>query len=69
MWDRHRSTNNRYSGDNRLIALESSYRQRGLAPQNWGGPAVTLDMYWLITVKPNRRRVIPWEVLQNAKKR
>src|SRR5271157_5936942 len=41
MWDCHRSTNNRYSGDNRLIALESSYRQRGLAPRcrlilSWG---------------------------------
>ena len=52
MWNCHRSTDNRYSGDNRLIGLESSYRQPGLAPQIWGVPAVTLEMYWLITVKP-----------------
>ena len=41
MWNCHRSTDNRYSGDNRLIALESSYRQRCLAPRcrltlSWG---------------------------------
>ena|SRR3989338_3883329 len=41
MWNCHRSTNNRYSGDNRLIGLESSYRQPGLAPRcrliaSWG---------------------------------
>ena len=69
MWNHHRSTDNRYSGDNRLIGLESSHRQPSLAPQNWGVPTVTSEMYWLITVKPKRRRVIPWEVLQNAKKR
>lgn len=35
----------------------------------WGVPAVMRGMYWLITVEPKRRRVIPWEVLQNTKKR
>ena len=41
MWNCHRSTDNRYSGDNRLIGLESSHRQPGLAPRcrlilSWG---------------------------------
>ncbi len=27
----------------------------------WGGPAVTSDKHWLITVEP-KRKVIPWEV-------
>jgi hypothetical protein len=44
MWNCHRSTDNRYSGDNRLIGLESSHRQPGLAPQNWGGPEVISDI-------------------------
>ena len=41
MWNCHRSTDNRYSGDNRLIGLESSHRQSSLAPRcrlilSWG---------------------------------
>ena len=41
MWNCHRSTDNRYSGDNRLIGFESSHRQSGLAPRcrlilSWG---------------------------------
>ena len=28
----------------------------------WGVPAVTSEKHWLITVKPKRNRVIPWEV-------
>ncbi len=40
-WKRRRSTDKRYSGDNRLIAAESSHRRRGLAPRcrlfaSWG---------------------------------
>lgn len=37
MWNCHRSTDNRYSGDNRLIGLESSHRQPGLAPLTYMG--------------------------------
>ena len=41
VWKRHRSTDKRYSGDNRLIASKSSHRRRGLAPRcrlitSWG---------------------------------
>ncbi len=41
MWNRHRLTDKRYSGDNRLIASKSSYRRCGLAPRcrliaSWG---------------------------------
>src|SRR4029078_8854862 len=41
MWNRRRSTDKRYSGDNRLIATKSSYRRGGLAPRcrliaSWG---------------------------------
>ena len=68
MWNCHRSTDNRYSGDNRLIGLESSHRQPGLAPQIWGGTGVILCMHWLITVEPSHMKVcmvIPWEVLKS----
>src|SRR5213075_1625416 len=41
MWNCHRSTDKRYSGDNRLIGSKSSYRRPGLAPRcrlitSWG---------------------------------
>jgi len=41
MWNRHRSSDKRYAGDNRLIASKSSYRRCGLAPRcrliaSWG---------------------------------
>lgn len=41
MWKRHRSTDKRYSGDNRLISSKSSHRRGGLAPRcrlitSWG---------------------------------
>ena len=41
MWKGHRSTDKRYSGDNRLISSKSSYRRGGLAPRcrlitSWG---------------------------------
>src|SRR5208283_4966244 len=32
MWKGHRSTDKRYSGDNRLISPKSSHRRGGLAP-------------------------------------
>ena len=40
-WKGHRSTDKRYSGDNRLIPPKSSYRRRSLAPRcrlitSWG---------------------------------
>ncbi len=40
-WKGHRSTDKRYSGDNRLIPPKSSYRRRCLAPRcrlitSWG---------------------------------
>src|SRR5437588_12290387 len=42
MWKRHRSTDKRYPGDNRLIFPKSPYRREGLAPRcrliaSWGG--------------------------------
>ena len=41
VWKRHRSTDKRYSGDNRLIGSKSSHRRPGLAPRcrlitSWG---------------------------------
>ena len=41
VWKRHRSTDKRYSGDNRLISSKSSHRRGGLAPRcrlitSWG---------------------------------
>src|SRR3954469_9458456 len=41
VWKGHRSTDKRYSGDNRLIPPKSSYRRRCLAPRcrlisSWG---------------------------------
>src|SRR3712207_1679400 len=41
MWKRHRSTDKRYPGDNRLIFPKSPYRRDGLAPRcrlvaSWG---------------------------------
>ena len=41
MWKGHRSTDKRYSGDNRLISPKSSHRRGGLAPRcrlitSWG---------------------------------
>jgi hypothetical protein len=41
MWKGHRSSDKRYSGDNRLITPKSPYRRRGLAPRcrliaSWG---------------------------------
>jgi len=68
MWNCHRSTDNRYSGDNRLIGLESSHRQSSLAPRHTGVvQEQSCNMYWLITVEPsfflpNGKKVIPWEV-------
>src|SRR6185436_11735852 len=40
-WKGHRSTDKRYSGDNRLILPKSSHRRQGLAPRcrliaSWG---------------------------------
>ena len=41
MWAGYRSTDKRYAGDNRLMALQSSYRRGRLAPRcrliaSWG---------------------------------
>jgi hypothetical protein len=41
VWNGRRSTDKRYSGDNRLITPKSPYRRRGLAPRcrliaSWG---------------------------------
>src|SRR5436309_3645555 len=40
MWKRGRSTDKRYSGDNRLILPKSPHRRKGLAPQQHLGWAV-----------------------------
>src|SRR6266536_3430094 len=45
MWKRGRSTDKRYSGDNRLILPKSPHRRKGLAPQDhlgWAGRNVGL---------------------------
>jgi hypothetical protein len=69
MWNCHRSTDNRYSGDNRLIGLESSHRQPGLAPQHLGCSGGNVGNVLANNGGAHKRRVIPWEVLQNARKR
>ena len=64
MWNCHRSTDNRYSGDNRLIGLESSHRQPGLAPQHHGVfQSVTFGIVLAYNGGARRIRVIPWEAL------
>ena len=75
MWNCHRSTDKRYSGDNRLIGLESSHRQPGLAPrhiQGWseGNFGHALANNGGAASVRKHAVVIPWEVKkQNKPKR